>query len=140
MKTPYDPRHHSRVLVLQKLFAKDFMEADRMVHTIDDLKEIDEIEGYDSSLYEEILKGVEENSKEIDAFITKYAPTWPLDQIKKVDLEILRIAIYEGFISDLTPPKVAIDEAIELAKSFGGSTSDKFVNGVLGAIFEKVKK
>jgi N utilization substance protein B len=59
---------------------------------------------------------------------------------KKVDLEILRVAIYEGFLTDITPPKVAIDEAIELAKELGGESSDKFINGVLGAIYEQVKK
>lgn len=58
---------------------------------------------------------------------------------KKVDLQILRIAIFEGFIGKLTPPKVAIDEAIELAKEFGGQASDKFVNGVLGALYEEHK-
>jgi N utilization substance protein B len=139
MKTPNDPRHQARVLVLQKLFADSFMELDRVELTVEDLKEIDEIDKYDTSLYEAILKGVSEQRGEIDAFITKYAPAWPLDQIKKVDLELLRIAIFEGFIGKLTPPKVAIDEAIELAKSFGGNTSDKFINGVLGAIFEKAK-
>lgn len=139
MKTPNDPRHQARVLVLQKLFADSFMELDRVELTVEDLKEIDEIDKYDISLYEAILKGVSEQKGEIDAFITKYAPAWPLDQIKKVDLELLRIAIFEGFIGKLTPPKVAIDEAIELAKSFGGNTSDKFINGVLGAIFEKAK-
>jgi N utilization substance protein B len=56
--------------------------------------------------------------------------------MKLVDLQILRMAIYEGFISKITPPKVAIDEAIEIAKEFGGETSSKFVNGVLGAIYE----
>jgi N utilization substance protein B len=139
MKTPNDPRHQARVLVLQKLFAESFMELDRVELTVEDLKEIDEIDKYDISLYDAILKGVSEQKDEIDAFITKYAPAWPLDQIKKVDLELLRIAIFEGFIGKLTPPKVAIDEAIELAKSFGGNTSDKFINGVLGAIFEKAK-
>lgn len=139
MKTQHDPRHQSRILVVQKLFAKDFMELERVVHSIDDLKEIDEIDSFDQNLYDEILNGVLEKTKEIDEFITKFAPAWPIAQIKKVDLELLRIAIYEGFIAKLTPPKVAIDEAIELAKIFGGNTSDKFVNGVLGAIYDQSK-
>ncbi|MCC7290070.1 transcription antitermination factor NusB [bacterium] len=140
MKTANDPRHQARVLVLQKLFADDFMDLKREELTIDELKSIDEIEKYDTPLYDELLKGITEKVQEIDDMITKFAPQWPLDQIKKVDLEILRIAIYEGFIANLTPPKVAIDEGIELAKAFGGSTSDKFVNGVLGAIYDQVKK
>lgn len=139
MKTEHDPRHQARMLVLQKLFAKDFMDLDRQEIALDQLKELNEFETYDENLYEELMRGVLENIVEIDRYIVKYAPAWPIEQIKKVDLEILRIAIYEGFIAQLTPPKVAIDEAIELAKSFGGSTSDKFVNGVLGAIFEKKK-
>jgi N utilization substance protein B len=60
--------------------------------------------------------------------------------MKLVDLQILRIAIFEGFVGKKTPPKVAIDEAIEIAKDFGGDTSGKFVNGVLGAIYEEAKK
>jgi N utilization substance protein B len=60
--------------------------------------------------------------------------------MKSVDLQILRIAIYEGFIEKITPPKVSIDEAIEVAKDFGGEISSKFVNGVLGAIYEETKK
>jgi N utilization substance protein B len=60
--------------------------------------------------------------------------------MKLVDLQILRIAIYEGFVGTITPPKVAIDEAIEVAKDFGGEINSKFVNGVLGAIYEQQKK
>ena len=90
-----------------------------------------------TELYESIKEGVIDNSAEIDSIITKYAPQWPLDQIKLVDLQILRIAIFEGFIGKITPPKVALDEAIEIAKEFGGETSSKFVNGVLGAIYEE---
>ena len=77
--------------------------------------------------------------EQIDETIKKYAPQWSIDQMKLVDLQILRIAIYEGFLAKITPPKVAIDEAIEIAKEFGGESSGKFVNGVLGAIYEEVK-
>ena len=76
----------------------------------------------------------------IDAIISKYAPQWPISQMKLVDLQILRIAIFEGFLGEITPPKVAIDEAIEVAKDFGGEISSKFVNGVLGAIYEERNK
>ncbi|MBI2356498.1 transcription antitermination factor NusB [Candidatus Dojkabacteria bacterium] len=140
MKKATDPRHQARVLALQYLFAKDFVTGpntgDRVQHTTDQLAEIDEIEKFDTDLYEDIIKGVQKNLKDSEEVIHKYAPQWPVDQIKEVDLIILKIAIYEGFISKRTPPKVAIDEAIELAKDFGGSASDKFVNGVLGAIYE----
>ena len=64
---------------------------------------------------------------------------WPIEQMKSVDLQILRMAIFEGFVGEITPPKVAIDEAIEVAREFGGEISSKFVNGVLGAIYEEIK-
>lgn len=87
-----------------------------------------------------IVEGVPSKQEEIDGLITRYAPQWPISQMKLVDLQILRMAIFEGFIGKVTPPKVAIDEAIEIAKDFGGETSGKFVNGVLGAIYEEAKK
>ncbi|MBU1148677.1 transcription antitermination factor NusB, partial [Patescibacteria group bacterium] len=78
--------------------------------------------------------------QEIDQLITKYAPEWPLDQITTVDRNVLRIGVYELKFDDDIPPKVAINEAIELAKTFGGESSGKFVNGVLGAIFKDMQE
>lgn len=83
-----------------------------------------------------LLRGVQEHQGPIDELITKYAPEWPLDQITTVDRNILRIGIYELKFNQEIPPKVAINEAIELAKTFGGESSGKFVNGVLGAIYK----
>ncbi len=139
MKRATDPRHLARVLALQELFSKDFNKDSVNTDTIPltELIELDEITEYDTKLYEKIKEGVIDNNTEIDSIITKYAPQWPLDQIKLVDLQILRIAIFEGFIGKITPPKVALDEAIEIAKEFGGETSSKFINGVLGAIYEE---
>jgi len=139
MKRATDPRHLARVLALQELFSKDFNKdsINTDIIPLAELIELDEITEYNPELYESIKIGVLDNSAEIDAIITKYAPQWPLDQIKLVDLQILRIAIFEGFIGKITPPKVALDEAIEIAKEFGGETSSKFVNGVLGAIYEE---
>lgn len=102
--------------------------------------ELDSIAKYDESLFAQVHKGVKENQSAIDKIIAKAAPQWKIEQIKRIDLEILRIAIFEGFIGKITPPKVAIDEAIELAKDFGGETSSKFVNGVLGGLYEKPSK
>jgi N utilization substance protein B len=102
--------------------------------------EIDQIGKYDIELYTKITSQINDHLKEIDEFIMKFAPQWPMDQIKKVDLQILRLSLFEGFIGEITPPKVAIDEAIELAKEFGGDASSKFVNGILGAIYEKQPK
>ncbi len=139
MKRATDPRHLARVLALQELFSKDFNKESINTDIIPlaELIELDEITEYDTELYEKIKEGVLDNTTEIDSIITKYAPAWPLDQIKLVDLQILRIAIFEGFIGKITPPKVALDEAIEIAKEFGGETSSKFINGVLGAIYEE---
>jgi len=139
MKRATDPRHLARILALQELFSKDFNKdsVNTDIIPLTELIELDEISEYNSELYESIKEGVLDNNAQIDSIITKYAPAWPLDQIKLVDLQILRIAIYEGFISKITPPKVALDEAIEIAKEFGGETSSKFVNGVLGAIYEE---
>lgn len=138
MKKATDPRHLSRELALQTLFSKDFNGTRENILDFDvsDLSLLDEIETYNSELYESIVEGVKERKEEIDEIIKKFAPQWPISQMKLVDLQILRIAIFEGFLAKITPPKVAIDEAIEIAKEFGGDTSSKFVNGVLGAIYE----
>ncbi len=85
---------------------------------------------------EELVKNVVENSKKIDVVITKYAPDWPIEQITNVDRNILRIGVQELKFSETIPSKVAINEAIELAKTFGGESSGRFVNGVLGAIYK----
>jgi len=90
----------------------------------------------DKGFAKELVKGVLDNQEEIDALITKYAPAWPLPQITVVDRNILRLGTYELRHADAVPSKVAINEAIELAKSYGGESSGKFVNGVLGAIFK----
>lgn len=142
MKRSTDPRHLARILALQELFMKYFLTDSDKTEAIplQELVSIDEIEEYDEALREKIINGVVEHREEIDALITKYAPQWPIQQMKLVDLQILRIAIFEGFTEKITPPKVAIDEAIETAKEFGGESSGKFVNGVLGAIYEEMKK
>lgn len=85
-----------------------------------------------------IIKGVVEHIDDIDRNISKYATEWPLEQITIVDRNILRIGVYELIFNDDIPAKVAINEAIEIAKSFGGESSGKFVNGVLGAIYKDV--
>lgn len=94
----------------------------------------------DHGFSERIVSGVLKHQEDIDALIIKYAPQWPLQQITVVDRNILRIGIFElKFSKGEVPPKVAINEAIELAKSFGGESSGKFVNGVLGSIFKEME-
>ena len=80
-----------------------------------------------------------ENLERLDQEIGRYAPTWPVEQLPIVDRNILRIAIYEVMLADETPPKVAINEAVELAKQFGSESLPRFVNGVLGAVMTTVQ-
>lgn len=90
----------------------------------------------------ELVKGVFENRKEIDALLKKFAPEWPIGQIMIIDRNILRLGIYELIFSKRkdVPAKVAINESIELAKTFGGRSSGKFVNGVLGSLYKEIEK
>ena len=87
-----------------------------------------------------LVKGVVDNCAKLDKIIEKSAPEWPLDQITITDRNILRLGLYELLLGDRNevPPKVAINEAIELAKSFSGESSGKFVNGVLGTVYREI--
>jgi len=94
----------------------------------------------DQSFVINLAKGIDERRGEIDKTIVAYAPEWPLEQITNVDRNVLRIGIFELTIDESIPPKVAINEAIELAKTFGGASSGKFVNGVLGSVYKDMVK
>jgi len=142
-------RHLSRSIVLQTLFEWDFMSGSGQAGNWDDkkikeavdrnLKEFApglENDNFVSFLTEEVLKKCDV----VDEIIEKAAPDWPLDKISIVDRNILRIGLTELLFGDRNqvPPKVAINEAIELAKTFGGENSSKFVNGVLGAVYKEI--
>jgi N utilization substance protein B len=86
---------------------------------------------------EELVEGVLQHKSELDALIKKFAPAFPVEQMSIVDKNILRLAIFELLFSDKTPLKVAINEAIELAKDFGGDSSPRLVNGILGSVTTK---
>ena len=135
-------RHLSRSIALQTLFAWDFNGKKKSAlegifdHTVEEFAPgID-----DTDFAKDLVWGVDKNRKEIDALITKSAPDWPLEQITNVDRNVLRIGIYELQFANAedVPPKVAINESIELAKTFGGVSSGKFVNGVLGTIYKEM--
>lgn len=141
MKRKHDSRHYGRIVTLQALFEWSFNSTDIEEianRNIDNLKNGEEeqapVSEIDKELVVFLLKGVTDNLDSIDKIIEKAAPEWPLEQIAKIDLEILRIAIFELYIARNVPPKVAIDEAVELGKEFGGENSSKFVNGVLGTV------
>ena len=89
---------------------------------------------------QDLIEGALDNREEIDALIATFAPSWPISQIAVVDRNILRMAIYEMLHERETPLKVAINEAIELAKAFGADSSPKFVNGVLGSVVQTTSR
>ncbi len=135
-------RHLSRSIVLQSLFEWDFNQktSSESVEIFNrNAKEFGAGMG-DFSFMENLMKGVIDKQKDIDLIIEKAAPDWPIDKISVMDRNILRIGLYELLFSDRgqVPPKVAINEAIELSKTFGGDTSSKFVNGVLGAVYKEL--
>ncbi|MDD5604312.1 MAG: transcription antitermination factor NusB [Dehalococcoidales bacterium] len=88
----------------------------------------------------EIVAGITNNREQLDGYITRFAPAWPLTQLPVVDRNILRLSIYELLYLKNTPIKVTINEAVELAKSFGGDSSPKFINGVLSSVYEAISK
>lgn len=129
-------RHLCRALALQSLYEWDFNNGTR--DAVDILKR--NIEEFATDLDEKdfaerIVAGILAHQGEIDGLITKFAPDWPLQKITTVDRNVLRIGTFELVFTHEIPSKVAINEAIELAKTFGGESSGKFVNGVLGAVF-----
>ncbi len=117
MKTALDPRHKTRQDIVQLLFSYSFLE-----QKIPNAK----------------AKEVISHFTEIDKKINQIAPEFPIDKINKVDLSILRLAIFELQFEKKAPPKVIIDEAIELAKEFGGDASPGFINGALGKLLKDI--
>ena len=115
MKTATDPRHLKRIKLFKQLFSLGFPQK--------------------PSLSKEIKK-ITTHLKKIDKIIAQSAPEWPVNKLNKVDLAILRLAIYELIIVKKAPPKVIIDEAIEIAKEFGTEKTPKFINGVLGSVIK----
>lgn len=132
-------RHLSRTVAMQSLFEWDFNNRERDVDEILELNLEQQAPGMeDHEFAKELLHGVVEHLADIDAVLTETAPEWPVDQIGAVDRSVLRLGIYELQFLKQVPPKVAINEAVELAKTFGGETSGKFVNGVLGTLYKKL--
>lgn len=131
-------RHLARTVALQSLFEWDFngREAGQLDKIVN--RNFTNLAPglSDQSFVENLVKGVVDNLADIDKTITGYAPEWPIEQITNIDRNVLRIGVYELTIDEAIPPKVSINEAIELAKSFGGGSSGKFVNGVLGSIYK----
>jgi N utilization substance protein B len=115
MKTASDPRHKKRIERMQKLFAVSFHQ----------------------QTPDAVIAPIMQSLPAIDKKIEKSAPEWPLPKIAQIDLAILRLSVYELTVIKKEPPKVIIDEAVELAKAYGNDNSAKFVNGVLGSILKE---
>lgn len=115
MKTARDPRHLRRIAVIRELFSWEFNKKSKL-----------------SKESKEIIASLDR----IDKLIAKSAPGRPLEQINKIDLAILRLAIFELIIDKGEPPKVVVDEAIELGKEFGSDSSSSFINGALGQVIK----
>jgi len=118
MKKDTDPRHIKRIKIVKELFAYSFS---------------------DSNTLGKSALDIHQQVNKLDKIISDSAPAWPIEKINRIDLAILRLAVYELTTTD-TPKKVVIDEAVELAKRYGGENSPSFVNGVLGKIVGKDKK
>lgn len=132
-------RHLGRIIALQTLYEQELriesgdteFDIDAVLaRNIDRYKEMVD----DIAFIKALVKGVDKSAKELDATLQPVAPEWPIDQIARMDRLVLRIGLYELEHPDDVPPKVVINEAVELAKAFGGDNSSKFVNGVLGTL------
>ncbi|MEI7838360.1 MAG: transcription antitermination factor NusB [bacterium] len=138
-------RHLGRIIVLQTLYEQDFRKAsDDKSFDLDEVlnRNIDRYHKMvdDKEFIKRLVIGVDSKEKQLDETLTPIAPDWPIDQIARMDRVILRIGIYELMNEHDTPPKVIINEAVELAKSFGGDNSSKFINGVLGTVLRNIEE
>lgn len=118
MKTAKDPRHQARAKAIQSLFSYSFRPK--------------------KSSFDNLTSQVIPHLGRVDKLIVAAAPEWPIQQINHIDLAILRLAVFELTIAAKEPVKVIIDEAVELAKAYGGENSPQFINGVLGTILKKI--
>lgn len=131
-------RHLSRTIALQSLYQWDFLGMPQ--GTLPEIIAFNRLEFApkfdDEGFIEELVQGVVDHRPSLDEIITTFAPNWPIESITVVDRNVLRLGVFELKFHERIPAKVAINEAIELAKGFGGQASGRFVNGVLGAIYK----
>lgn len=134
-------RHLGRTIALQSLFEWDFHRGQKTIDSILDhhISVFEEKKFTDGQFTRALVHSILSEQKTLDELIVHYAPDWPLDHITMVDRNALRIGLYELRFDKEIPPKVAINEAIELAKTFGGEASGKFVNGVLGSVYREME-
>jgi N utilization substance protein B len=137
-------RHLGRIVALQTLYEQDFRResgdesfdlTEVLARNIERYKETID----DKDFIEQLVFGVDKRQTELDDIVRPVAPEWPIEQIARIDRIVLRIGVYELIHEPDVPPKVAINEAVELAKAFGGDNSSKFVNGVLGTVLRSLE-
>ncbi len=132
-------RRRASALALQALY-----EVDSVGHEVEGVVNLllanERLSAENGAFVRELVSGVIQNKEKIDLNIQNFAPAWPIEQIPVVDRNILRLAIFEVLLDNKVPVKVAINEAVELAKTFGGDNSSRFVNGVLGSVSGLVKR
>jgi len=126
-------RRKARTLTLQALYEIDSV-GHKVEEVVSRLLGKKGLSAENVTFARELINGVIQNKEKIDRHIEEFAPAWPIEQIPAVDRNILRLAIFEILLDNKVPVKVAINEAVELAKTFGSDSSPKFVNGVLGSI------
>lgn len=135
-------RHLGRIIVLQTLYEQEFRrECEDKSFDVEDVlgRNIDRYKAMveDRAFIRELVLGINDKQTELDSIIQPIAPEWPLEQIARMDRIVLRIGTYELVYGEGVPPKVVINEAVELAKAFGGDNSSKFINGVLGTVLKQ---
>jgi N utilization substance protein B len=132
------PRHKARTVALQVLYEVDCTKhpwRSAMERALEESSLPQDAKAF----AQEIVEGVQANRERLDAMIQEYAPVWPVEQVSIVGRNILRIAIFEILMHNRTPPKAAVNEAVELAKTFGNESLRRFVNGVLGSVMATAK-
>jgi N utilization substance protein B len=137
-------RHLGRIIALQTLYEQDFRRASGDASFDLDAVLTRNINRYeamvdDKAFIEALVRGVTEKEKDLDDELQPIAPEWPIDQIARMDRVVLRMGLYELRFGKDVPPKVVINEAVELAKAFGSENSSKFINGVLGTVLRKIE-
>ncbi|MCD6471242.1 transcription antitermination factor NusB [bacterium] len=140
-------RHKAREIALKTLaewdfkksiLKKDFVDIEEIINR--NIEEVNSENFKENAFLRNIVKGIINYQTKIDKVITDFAPKWPIERMTIIDRNILRIGVFEMLYDKKNPPKVIINEAIEIAKTFGGVSSGKFVNGILGAIYESLKE
>ncbi len=137
-------RHLGRIIALQTLYEQDFRrDCQDTTFKLDEVLARN-IQRYremvdDQAFIRDLVKGVNSKTEELDKILQPVAPEWPIDQIARMDRIVLHIGTYELLFGQEVPPKVVINEAVELAKAFGGDNSSKFINGVLGTVLRQIQ-